>query len=251
MSNLISNGIHLPKAAAIQISEWTRALLSGNCELYVRGYSHIFVSGPSDCPECSDFSEITDLDDSFQEIFYRASLRKLMRAYFDDSNPKDIRDEISGEPDRRNKKYISLSHEKTGEEIQIEGTKTDPDKKTEKELVPTSNSDTSVNTEEKKDKSETDALDVEAIPHNKKQDIIELLSKNAISSRRQSANSYFLSINTALIAVVGFAQRQLPQSQHWKLPITIAVAGMILSYLWLRLIRSYKDLNSGKFKVIH
>ena len=26
---------------------------------------------------------------------------------------------------------------------------------------------------------------------------------------------------------------------------------MVLSFLWYRLIRSYKDMNSGKFKVIH
>ena len=30
-----------------------------------------------------------------------------------------------------------------------------------------------------------------------------------------------------------------------------AFAGMILSYLWYRLVLSYKQMNSGKFKVIH
>ncbi len=31
----------------------------------------------------------------------------------------------------------------------------------------------------------------------------------------------------------------------------IAVAGLVLSCLWYRLILSYKQLNSGKFKVVH
>jgi len=31
----------------------------------------------------------------------------------------------------------------------------------------------------------------------------------------------------------------------------ISIAGMLICYSWYRLIRSYKDLNSGKFKVVH
>ena len=31
----------------------------------------------------------------------------------------------------------------------------------------------------------------------------------------------------------------------------ISLAGLVLSYVWYRLIRSYKDMNSGKFKVVH
>jgi len=31
----------------------------------------------------------------------------------------------------------------------------------------------------------------------------------------------------------------------------IAIAGIVLSYMWYRLVRSYKDLNTAKFKVVH
>ena len=31
----------------------------------------------------------------------------------------------------------------------------------------------------------------------------------------------------------------------------IALAGMVLCFLWYRIVRSYGDLNTGKFKVIH
>jgi len=72
-----------------------------------------------------------------------------------------------------------------------------------------------------------------------------------ISSRRQSANSFFLSVNTAVVAIIGYVQlgqaTGTSQAFYWL----VSIAGMALCYTWYRLIRSYKDLNSGKFKVIH
>ena len=70
-----------------------------------------------------------------------------------------------------------------------------------------------------------------------------------ISNRRQVANSFFVTINTALVALVGYLHvGSEPSGElHWL----IAVAGVVLSYMWYRLIRSYRDLNTAKFKVIH
>jgi hypothetical protein len=72
-----------------------------------------------------------------------------------------------------------------------------------------------------------------------------------ISIRRQSANNYFSSINTAVLAFLGVTSKNgfdiLPK--FW--PIIVSVAGLILCYTWYRLVRSYKDLNTGKFMVIH
>ena len=62
-----------------------------------------------------------------------------------------------------------------------------------------------------------------------------------ISARRHSANSFFLTINTALVALSGY------MNLHWF----IAAAGILLAYVWYRGIASYKGLNSGKFKVVH
>jgi hypothetical protein len=44
-----------------------RAVREGKCPIYVRGYSHVFVSGPSDGSECSDFVEIAEWDGSYHE----------------------------------------------------------------------------------------------------------------------------------------------------------------------------------------
>jgi len=79
---------------------------------------------------------------------------------------------------------------------------------------------------------------------------VEMADK--ISERRQSGNSFFLTLNSAIVALVGYVSLSDSLSQNavslfWLIP----TAGMVLCYLWYRLIRSYKDINSGKFKVVH
>ena len=70
-----------------------------------------------------------------------------------------------------------------------------------------------------------------------------------ISARRQTANSFFVTLNTAIIALVGYVNfgDKDDLAFYWL----ISIAGMILCFMWYRLIRSYKDLNSAKFKVVH
>lgn len=68
-----------------------------------------------------------------------------------------------------------------------------------------------------------------------------------VSARRQTANSYFLSINTALLGFAGYVTTKTQGNQIWLL----GLVGIILSYLWYRIIVSYRDLNSAKFKVVH
>ena len=61
-----------------------------------------------------------------------------------------------------------------------------------------------------------------------------------ISARRGLANSFFLTANTGVVALLA--------SQHlrWYL----AAAGIILSASWWALLKSYRDLNTAKFEVI-
>lgn len=79
---------------------------------------------------------------------------------------------------------------------------------------------------------------------------VEMADK--ISERRQSANSFFLTLNSAIVALIGYVNYS-----RGTMPITssffwlVAIAGMVLSLLWYRLICSYKDINTGKFKVVH
>ena len=63
----------------------------------MRGYSHIFVSGPTDAPECSDFVTVAEAEQSWQEVFSRARLREVVTSYWKDTNPTAIRKAIAGE----------------------------------------------------------------------------------------------------------------------------------------------------------
>ena len=72
-----------------------------------------------------------------------------------------------------------------------------------------------------------------------------------ISDRRQHANNYFITINTALISLMGLSfQIKLFENLAWIKSI-LAFVGIIICVIFWFLIRSYKQLNTGKFAVIH
>lgn len=72
-----------------------------------------------------------------------------------------------------------------------------------------------------------------------------------ISERRQKTNAFFLAVNTALIALLAKDALGGSADPAPALGLLVPVAAGVLCYLWYRIIRSYRDLNSAKFKVIH
>lgn len=80
---------------------------------------------------------------------------------------------------------------------------------------------------------------------------IYLQMADKISDRRQSANSFFLTINTVIVSFISYMSISNATQSSNIFYILVSIAGMVICYYWYRLIRSYKDLNSGKFKVIH
>lgn len=74
-----------------------------------------------------------------------------------------------------------------------------------------------------------------------------------VSARRASANSFFFTVQAGLaVAMGGFAVRtggSTPEPDAFVLTLA-AVAGALISGSWWLLLRSYRDLNSAKFKVI-
>ena len=78
-----------------------------------------------------------------------------------------------------------------------------------------------------------------------------------VSSRRTAANSFFLTVNTALVTVVGIFTADLsgrapsPGISASASVLASALAGIVLSATWFLLLRSYRDLNSAKFAVIN
>lgn len=68
-----------------------------------------------------------------------------------------------------------------------------------------------------------------------------------ISQRRTTANSYFLSVNSAILAFVGYLTSKDSSEFLWLL----AVAGGTLTLLWYSIIVSYRNLNTAKWGVVH
>lgn len=78
------------------------------------------------------------------------------------------------------------------------------------------------------------------------------------SARRAGANSFFLTLNTALAAVVGIVSSARKPPPHGNLPtfdayglVLTAIAGIVLSLTWRALLKYYRRLNGAKFDVIN
>jgi len=67
-----------------------------------------------------------------------------------------------------------------------------------------------------------------------------------VSQRRSLANSFFITANVALLTVASWFQEDFGTYMYF-----ISSIGIILSLFWFFGIRSYGQLNSGKFKLIH
>jgi len=80
----------------------------------MRGYSHVFVSGPSDAPECSDFVAVAETESAWQEVFSRTRLRELVLGYSKDANPMPIRKVNAGADI-----WMEQTYRKPSERIQI------------------------------------------------------------------------------------------------------------------------------------
>src|ERR1039458_7015909 len=78
------------------------------------------------------------------------------------------------------------------------------------------------------------------------------------SARRAGTNSFFLTLNTVLAAVVGIVSSARKPPPHGNLPtfdafglVLTAAAGVVLALAWGALLRYYRRLNAAKFAVMN
>lgn len=93
-SDLLLSGIPYAAADTLNLGDFRRALRDGTCQINVRGYSHVFVSGPADAGDYSDFVEVADCENSFQEVYSRAKTRGLLAAYAEEASPAALRGSV-------------------------------------------------------------------------------------------------------------------------------------------------------------
>jgi hypothetical protein len=68
-----------------------------------------------------------------------------------------------------------------------------------------------------------------------------------VSQRRTTANSYFLTLNSAILGFVGYLTSKDSTEYLWLL----AFAGCTLTFLWYSIIISHKKLSTAKWLVVH
>lgn len=62
-----------------------------------------------------------------------------------------------------------------------------------------------------------------------------------VSARRAVASSFFLTVQSGLVASLAFVE-----GQRWS----IAIAGAVVASTWWLILRTYRQLNGAKFQVI-
>ena len=73
-------------------------------------------------------------------------------------------------------------------------------------------------------------------------------SAENVSARRVASSRYLLTLNVALVALYGLQSASFGQT-YWTL--LVPALGIPVSLLWHQIIKSHRDLNTVKFKVIH
>ncbi|MFD5848215.1 RipA family octameric membrane protein [Streptomyces chartreusis] len=71
-----------------------------------------------------------------------------------------------------------------------------------------------------------------------------------VSSRRGKANAYFLTVQSAMVTLIGVGGPPDAPAPTW-VALALALAGVTLSATWWMQLRSYRDLNRAKFAVIN
>jgi hypothetical protein len=70
-----------------------------------------------------------------------------------------------------------------------------------------------------------------------------------ISARRGTANTFFLTLNTAIATAIGVLWQHPAHAPRWYLiPPWVVLVGQCLAWFWI--IRSYRQLNTAKYAVV-
>jgi hypothetical protein len=81
---------------------------------------------------------------------------------------------------------------------------------------------------------------------------IMVQSSESLVARRQAVNTFFLTMNGALLTAIGIIVQSSRDNRMGGLGVgVLAVAGAILCAAWRSLINSFGQLNHGKFQVIN
>lgn len=72
-----------------------------------------------------------------------------------------------------------------------------------------------------------------------------------VSHRRNQSNSFFLSLHTFILGIIGFALKDGPSIQEKWVVVLPLIALLTLCYMWSAIVKSHRQLNTGKFLIIN
>lgn len=72
-----------------------------------------------------------------------------------------------------------------------------------------------------------------------------------VAEKRQNANSFFLTLNPGILALIGFLFQNVAPALLKPLYLILPIIGIISGVFWLKLVNSYRQLNKGKFEVLY
>ena len=72
-----------------------------------------------------------------------------------------------------------------------------------------------------------------------------------MATRRQTASTFFLTMNTALVSFMALTWTKDDSGSLRVALIAMAIAGTVVCIVWRRLVSSYRQLNTGRYHVLH
>ncbi|MFD1449538.1 FtsK/SpoIIIE domain-containing protein [Oceanobacillus sojae] len=100
ISDLLVEGTIFMENSSISIEKWRELIRTGNVEIEIRGYSHVFVPTPTsdniDSME-SEQIKVNDIKNSYQEVYSRDSVRELVLSILEKKPLYTVRSEFATE----------------------------------------------------------------------------------------------------------------------------------------------------------
>ncbi len=98
--------------------------------------------------------------------------------------------------------------------------------------------------------SKSEDADTKYIDHYLEQYRIYLHIFNSTHDRSSKSNDFFLGLNTAIIAALGYLESR-GSAHNSTIFLFAPFVGIAICYCWYQIISQYRKLNRTKFKVIH
>jgi len=107
-SDLLLTGIPYSAGDPIDLVGFRRLVREGRCRIFLRGYSHVFVSGPAAGSDSCDFVAVANCVGAFQECYSREKTRLLLLAYEENSSADAVRFSVAEKPTIQKRDFLAI-----------------------------------------------------------------------------------------------------------------------------------------------